>query len=72
MKVIIKDKNTGSHEVVGLKQVTGTKFGLAQIDRQLRGDVGKVNGFNMADENDPPAFLLAFSLEVCISYIKIK
>lgn len=37
MKVIIKDKYTGSHEVVGLKQVTGTKFDLAGIYKQCRG-----------------------------------
>lgn len=29
MKVIIKDKYTGSHEKVGLNRVTGTKFELA-------------------------------------------
>lgn len=40
MEVIIKDKNTDSHEAVGLKQVTGTKFDLAQIDKQLRGGKG--------------------------------
>lgn len=37
MKVIIKDKYTESDEVVGLKQVTGTKFDLAWIYKQYRG-----------------------------------
>lgn len=37
MKVIIRDKYTGSHEVGGLKQVTGTKFDLAGINKQSRG-----------------------------------
>lgn len=31
MKVIIKDKYTGSHEVVGLEQVTRAKFDIAGI-----------------------------------------
>lgn len=37
MKVIIKDKYTGPHEVVGLRQVTGTKFDLAGMNEQFRG-----------------------------------
>lgn len=37
MKVIIKDKYTGSQEVVGLKQVTGTNLELAGIYKQHRG-----------------------------------
>lgn len=37
VKVIIKDKYTGSHEALGLKQVTGTKFDLAGIYKLHRG-----------------------------------
>lgn len=37
MKVINKDIYTGPHETVGLKQVTGTKFDLAGINKQYGG-----------------------------------
>lgn len=50
IKVIIKDKNTASHEEGGLSQVSGTEFDLAKRDKQLRGDVGKVNGCNMTGD----------------------